>query len=686
MGNHSPIDERFTQIQRSSMNQSMNTAPEINESQKQAILQAAGRKVALTICRFEDKIRKEELQGIGESPIYGAFVSLKRFRQLRACCGSLGDSIPLAEALDQAAYRAAIDDIRFPPIQNHEINDMEMEVWILHSPELIGAKDENREKYVEIGKHGLMIIQGEHRGLLLPGVATDLKLNAEQFLEETCVKAGLQRNAWKNENALLFRFQGILLKSRLRDMVPEKLAAQILLPPQGPTRDDLAKLADHCYKNIGKLYENKIPDFYLPGAYDGTINGVCLRVRLDKISADCAQLYMTNPQPLQSTLLGLSQNATMAMRQNGLKLANLQKTALCVFWDSKPLGNAETVDVSEVDSTKSGLLAIRFGKWILGYAPGKKPEAILEDVLKNSGFEKDESTQIFSVLVACTDIAFMTSTVQKPMVRQDPRKPAVAGLFYPAQPDALETMRDEFFSKEPVAKKPYPGVLVPHAGWQFSGKLTARTLEQVDFSNRILVFAPKHHAVGVDWGVCPAPRWLVPGRPMEGDEGFSHALVEAVPRFQLDSLCHDREHAIEVILPFLAKLTPGSHVVGAVMVGGERELAASAKELADWIRSLPQRPTLIASSDLDHYEPQEETVRKDQLAIEAMQALDPEKLLAVCRDERVSMCGCLPCAFMMMTLRELGLLNRCITVGHTTSGENGGDQKSVVGYCGMLFE
>ena len=50
------------------------------------------------------------------------------------------------------------------------------------------------------------------------------------------------------------------------------------------------------------------------------------------------------------------------------------------------------------------------------------------------------------------------------------------------------------------------------------------------------------------------------------------------------------------------------------------------------------------------------------------------------------MCGCVPCAFMMMTLRELGLLNRCIMVGHTTSGENGGDPKSVVGYCGMLFE
>ncbi|MBQ6108515.1 MAG: AmmeMemoRadiSam system protein B, partial [Thermoguttaceae bacterium] len=110
------------------------------------------------------------------------------------------------------------------------------------------------------------------------------------------------------------------------------------------------------------------------------------------------------------------------------------------------------------------------------------------------------------------------------------------------------------------------------------------------------------------------------------------------------------------------------------------------KELADWIRTLPKRPTIIASSDMNHYESQEETLQKDQEVIEAMQALDPEKMLAICRDEHVSMCGCIPCAFMMMTLRELGQLNRAVLVGHTTSGETGGDLKSVVGYCGMLFE
>lgn len=668
------------------MNQSMNAAPVFTNEQKQAILRAAGRKVAMTICRFENQIESEELLGAGEARVYGSFVSLKRFRQLRACCGCMGDSMLLTEALDQAAYRAAVDDIRFAPIENHEINELEMDVWVLFSPEVIGASGEDRKNFVEIGKHGLLVVQGEHRGLLLPGVATELNLNPVTFLEHTCQKASLPKDAWKQENTMIFRFQGNVFHAKVKDMIPEEIAQQILVPPKGPTRGELAKLADHCYRNICKQFSGMTPDVYLPGGFDGSINGACLRVRLDKISADCAQIYLSNPQPLQATLLGLSQNASLAMRQNNLAPANLQKTALCVFWDAVNVGNAETAEISELDTRNSGILAIRFGKWILGYAPGKKPEAILDDVLKNSNFEKDESTQIFTVRVACTDIAFMTSTVQKPMVKNEARKPAVAGRFYPSNPKELEVLRDSLFTKEMVEKKPYAGALVPHAGWTYSGKLTAQTLEQIEFANRILVFAPKHHALGVDWAVCPTPRWNLPDRQMEGDLNMSRALVEAVPHFQLDSLAHEREHSIEVILPFLSKLVPGAHVVGAVMQGGDRHLAECAKQCAEWISSLPQRPTILASSDMNHYANLENTLRIDQPVIEAMQALDPEGMLEIVRGNHVSMCGVLPCAFMMLTLRELGLLNRCVNVGHTTSAANGGDEKRVVGYCGMLFE
>ena len=72
------------------MNKTMNTAPVFSEAQKEAILNSAGKKVALTIARYEHTIEKEDLAGAGETPVYGVFVSLKRFRQLRACCGFMG--------------------------------------------------------------------------------------------------------------------------------------------------------------------------------------------------------------------------------------------------------------------------------------------------------------------------------------------------------------------------------------------------------------------------------------------------------------------------------------------------------------------------------------------------------------------------------------------------------------------
>jgi len=667
------------------MNRSMNVAPQLNEEQKTAILEAAGRKVGLTICRIENEIEEKDLHGAGNAPVYGAFVTLKRFRQVRAQSGCMGDSMPLWEALNTAAHRAALEDLRFPPLENHEIHDLQIEVWVLYSPELIGSRPEERPNFVEIGQHGLLVVHGEHRGLILPNTAAEKKLDARGFLEEACRKAHLPANAWQEDETMVFRFQGQVFSGNLKDYFPQELT-HILQPPKGPGRKDLAQLADHCYRNIIKQFENRIPDYYLPAAYDGKISGACLRVRLNSLSADCAQLHLNHPQPLQATLLGLSQNAALAMRQNKLQPADLQKTSLCIFWDPKNLGNTLTADVSGLDTRRFGILALRFGKWILGYAPGKDPASILEDVLKNSRFDRDESTTILSVQVACTDIAFMTTTVQKPMVKDTPRPAIAAGAFYPANVREMETMRNGFFSSEPVEKKAFSGAVIPHGGWPFAGKLLAQTLEKMELRNRILIFAPKYQALGVDWGVCPDPRWNLPGRPMEGDINLSRAMTEAVDSFQLDSLAHSREHGIEVVLPFLSYLAPGAHVVGTVMQGGARKLENASKQLAAWLQTLPQCPTLLAASDLSLYADPKQSPRLDESIVEAMAALDPEKMLALVQEKNAPLTGVLPCAFLMMTLRELGLLNRSHLVGHTQSIESKNGVRKEVGFCGMLFE
>ncbi|HAA52148.1 MAG TPA: TIGR00296 family protein, partial [Planctomycetaceae bacterium] len=108
--------------------------------------------------------------------------SLKRGGQLRSCMGMQGQPIRLDEALQRAAHNAAREDPRFPPISPNELDQLDMEVWLLHGPSEVTEQGEARIQRVTIGRHGLQVIRGENRGLLLPGVATDQNWDAETFL------------------------------------------------------------------------------------------------------------------------------------------------------------------------------------------------------------------------------------------------------------------------------------------------------------------------------------------------------------------------------------------------------------------------------------------------------------------------------------------------------------------------
>ena len=153
-----------------------------------------------------------------DTPVYGAFVTLKRAGRLRSCCGHIESSVPLCEALDRAADRAATDDPRFPPIAPSELSQLDVDVWILWGPEPVAARGEDRVQAVVIGKHGLQIARGCARGLLLPGVAVDHGLDARTFLEQVCIKAGLPTDAWKDDDTKLLVFEGDAIHGRLAEM------------------------------------------------------------------------------------------------------------------------------------------------------------------------------------------------------------------------------------------------------------------------------------------------------------------------------------------------------------------------------------------------------------------------------------------------------------------------------------
>jgi AmmeMemoRadiSam system protein A len=138
----------------------------------------------------------------------GVFVTLSGFPggRLRGCIGFPLPVFPLHEALAQAARAAALEDPRFPAVGRDELPGLTVEVSILSIPERLPGPPERRAEQVEVGRHGLIAESKHASGLLLPQVAVEERWDARRFLEGTCEKAGLPREAWRQANVQLSRF------------------------------------------------------------------------------------------------------------------------------------------------------------------------------------------------------------------------------------------------------------------------------------------------------------------------------------------------------------------------------------------------------------------------------------------------------------------------------------------------
>jgi AmmeMemoRadiSam system protein A len=135
-----------------------------------------------------------------QTPQPGAFVTLFHRGRLRGCVGQIETLEPLAEVVARCAVAAAREDPRFAPVAPPELSDLEIEISLLSPLEPIAPQA------IEIGRHGLVIERGSRRGLLLPQVAAERHWQWPRFIEETCVKAGLSRDAWKDPATRAFAF------------------------------------------------------------------------------------------------------------------------------------------------------------------------------------------------------------------------------------------------------------------------------------------------------------------------------------------------------------------------------------------------------------------------------------------------------------------------------------------------
>ncbi|MGE4319067.1 MAG: AmmeMemoRadiSam system protein A [Deferribacterales bacterium] len=134
----------------------------------------------------------------------GCFVTLHLRKRLRGCIGNFREDMNIVRNVEEMAVSAAFSDPRFGPVSRDEFMMCDIEISVL-SPMTPCSADE-----IKVGRDGIYIVMGYNRGVLLPQVATEHGWNETEFLEQTCVKAGLDRQAYRDKDAKIYRFEALV--------------------------------------------------------------------------------------------------------------------------------------------------------------------------------------------------------------------------------------------------------------------------------------------------------------------------------------------------------------------------------------------------------------------------------------------------------------------------------------------
>ncbi len=665
------------------------TSPELSDQQQQAILRAACQVVAAGVRRQQPELSEADLAGAAQQPVMGAFVTLRRAGQLRACCGTLGQPMPLKQAVQHAALRTATEDNRFPAISPTELPHMHVDVTLLYAFQPVTSQGRDRIGEVEIGRHGLQIERGQHRGLLLPSVPVEWQWDVETFLQQVCRKAGLPTDAWMEDDTRLLKFEGRLIEGDFCEDVAG--AAHVDQKPRRFSPNEVAELAEQCRRNVLALVRRATPNYYLPGCPDGTVELVSIAIGGPTIETpmQLSQMSLRPGVPLQATLFQLAEAAARALQQRPIPDGATPQITLdlTILTDPEMHGTVAQPDLNGIDAARDAVLVVEQNKTAWVFDPGRTVPQLLEDAADAARLDNPAAASVFSLTAMSTQTRGSMSNVPRPAPGVQTRPAAVAGMFYPADPQQLDTMVQRLIGNGDVQPAAWPAVMVPHAGLVYSGRLAAQTLKHVKIPKTVIVIGPKHTPLGVNWAVAPHDQWELPGGSIRADVPLARRLAEAIPGLELDSAAHQREHAIEVELPLLARLAPEARVVGIAI--GSADLDACrrfATALAEVLRLLPEPPLLVISSDMNHFANDAENRRLDEIALKAIETLDPAQVYAtVVERHQISMCGVRPCVIVMETLRQLGQLQRSQRVGYATSADVSGEQQRVVGYAGMLL-
>lgn len=263
------------------------------------------------------------------------------------------------------------------------------------------------------------------------------------------------------------------------------------------------------------------------------------------------------------------------------------------------------------------------------------------------------------------------------------RQPAVAGRFYPGDAKSLEAAVRELVGPD-VEDERAIAVVAPHAGYVYSGAVAGQVYRRVRVPPLAIVMCPNHTGLGSRAAIMSHGVFKIPGHALTIDENAAEELRE-LGLLTEDTRAHAQEHALEVQLPFLAHRNPSVQIVPLCLgVQSYESCARIGSALADVVNHRGRDALIVASTDMSHYIPAELAARLDRLAIDRVEALDPEGLYRTVVDNDISMCGFIPTTVALVAARALGA-SEALLVRYGNSGEASGDYDRVVGYAGFVI-
>lgn len=265
------------------------------------------------------------------------------------------------------------------------------------------------------------------------------------------------------------------------------------------------------------------------------------------------------------------------------------------------------------------------------------------------------------------------------------RKPIVNGQFYPDSRKELEKLITGFSSPAP-SKIRAKGLILPHAGYPYSGKVAARTLSQVLPQKKIIILGTNHTGQGKNFSLWAKGEWETPYGKIKIDENLAETILAKGSYIEEDYSAHENEHSIEVQLPILSYFFKEfSFAPISCKISTLQEYRNASSQLFEAVKNIKNEVLLIASTDFTHYEPDSTARKKDRRALEAIINLDEEDLIDSVGKENITMCGLAPVAVLISCLKKLGARKAQVAL-YQTSGDAFGDYSSVVGYAGVIIK